>query len=250
MHASESMRSKETAVAARNAPSRSTGSTTASVVRTTSIVARAGASMPAPLAIPATDQPCPARTATLCTVSVVLIATAAASCPSGERVAAASSAPARILSIGSSSPMRPVEQTTTSPAETPRTSATCSAVRCVSRKPWVPVQALAPPELRTTASTRPSATTCRDHVTGAASTRLVVKTAAAWWSGPSLTTSARSGVPLALRPAVTPAARKPAGRWTGCWPLTVRLLRSGGRGSRRDRGRGWRTARPRRRCPW
>ena len=32
--------------------------------------------------------------------------------------------------------------------------------------------------------------------------------------------------------------------------LTVRLLRRAGRGSRRDRGRGWRTARRRRRCPW
>ena len=76
--------------------------------------------------------------------------------------------------------MRPVEQTTTSPAETPSTSATCSAVRWVSEKPWAPVQALAPPELSTTASARPSVTTWRDHVTGAASTRFDVKTAAAW----------------------------------------------------------------------
>ena len=245
------MRSNETAVAPRSAASRSTGSTTASVVRTTSIVARAGASMPAPLAMPETDQPCPPCDRDLVHGVGRLDRDGRVLVPVRRRGRRRRRRPRRaILSIGSSSPMRPVEQTTTSPAETPRTSATCSAVRCVSRKPWVPVQALAPPELRTTASTRPSATTWRDHVTGAASTRLVVKTAAAWWSGPSLTTSARSGVPLALSPAVTPAARKPAGRWTGCGPLTVRLLRSGGRGSRRDRGRGWRTARRRRRCPW
>ena len=54
-------------------------STTASVVSTTSIVASAGASMPAPLAMPETDQPSPAALATLCTVSVVLMAMAAAS---------------------------------------------------------------------------------------------------------------------------------------------------------------------------
>ena len=113
--------------------------------------------------------------------------------------------------MGSRSPMRPVEHTTTSPGATPSTAPTCSAVRWVSWKPGAPVHALAPPLLSTTASTRPSATTVRDHVTGAASTRLLVKTAAAWWSGPSLTTSARSGRPEVFRPAVTPAARNPRG---------------------------------------
>ena len=55
--------------------------------------------------------------------------------------------------------MRPVEQTATSAADSPRVAATSSAVRCVSWNPWWPVHAFAPPELRTTASTRPSATT-------------------------------------------------------------------------------------------
>ena len=45
-------------------------------------------------------------------------------------------------------------------AEQPSSSATCSAVAWVSGKPAGPVQALAPPELSTTASTRPSVTTC------------------------------------------------------------------------------------------
>lgn len=47
--------------------------------------------------------------------------------------------------------MSPVEATATSPAPMSSTSATFSAVACVSWKPLGPVQALAPPELRTTA---------------------------------------------------------------------------------------------------
>ena len=116
--------------------------------------------------------------------------------------------------MGSCSPIRPVEQTKTSVAETPSTSAVFSAVVWVFWKPCGPVQALAPPELRMTASTRPSLTTWRDQCTGAAATRLEVNTAAAALEGPSLTTRARSGLPEAFRPAVTPAARNPLGAVT------------------------------------
>ena len=56
MQPSESSRSKLTRVAARSAVSRSSADATASVVRTTSIVASWGASIPAPLAMPA-DRP-------------------------------------------------------------------------------------------------------------------------------------------------------------------------------------------------
>ena len=80
--------------------------------------------------------------------------------------------------------MRPVEATATSPAPCPRTSATFSAVACVSWKPLGPVQALAPPELRTTAETWPPFSTCSDQSTGAAFTRLEVKTPAAAQAGP------------------------------------------------------------------
>ena len=99
------------------------------------------------------------------------------------RAAVAAPIPARILSIGSCSPISPVEQTKTSVAETPSASAVFSAVVCVFWKPCGPVQALAPPELRMTASTRPSLTTSRDQCTGAAATRLEVKTAAAALDG-------------------------------------------------------------------
>ena len=54
---SESTRSKDRLVAVFSAACSVCGSTTASVVRTTSIVARLGASMPAPLAMPPTVQP-------------------------------------------------------------------------------------------------------------------------------------------------------------------------------------------------
>jgi hypothetical protein len=49
----------------------------------------------------------------------------------------------------------------------------------VSAKPSGPVQALAPPEFKITARNRPSLSTCWDQITGAALTRLLVKTPAA-----------------------------------------------------------------------
>ncbi len=94
--------------------------------------------------------------------------------------------------------MRPVEQTATSPAPMSSTSAAFSAVAWVSWKPFGPVQALAPPELRTTAVSCPLLRTCSDQRTGAALTRLEVKTPAAARRGPVLTTRARSGLPFSL----------------------------------------------------
>ena len=87
---SESMRSNVVAVAVRSTASSAPGSTTASVVTTTSIVARAGASMPAPLAMPPTLQPSRTACACLWTVSVVVMAMAA-SPPVGLNAAAAAS---------------------------------------------------------------------------------------------------------------------------------------------------------------
>ena len=180
------------------------------------MVASPGASMPAPLAMPPMvnswpSASVPMNSADLGTQSVVMMAVPASGPPSALRAAAAASTPGRILSMGSCSPIRPVEQTKTSVAEMPSTSATFSAVLWVFWKPVGPVQALAPPEFRITASTRPSETTWRDQCTGAAATRLLVKTAAAALDGPSLTTRARSGFPEAFSPAVTPAARNPWG---------------------------------------
>ncbi|KIX78260.1 hypothetical protein SF23_07620 [Streptomyces sp. MBRL 10] len=143
MQPSESTRSKVVRVAARSALSRVAPSTSASVVSTTSMVARPGASMPAPLAMPPTVQPSREAVAVLCTVSVVLMAMAAASPPSADSAAAAVSMPGRSLSIGSRTPMRPVEATAISPAlcsapvpDPLRVAATFSAVAWVSWKPW------------------------------------------------------------------------------------------------------------------
>ena len=68
--------------------------------------------------------------------------------------------------------MSPVEQTSTSPAETPSASADCaSAVRCVTWKPSAPVKQFAPPEFSTIAATVPSAMTCSDQRIGFALAR-------------------------------------------------------------------------------
>lgn len=266
MQPSESTRSKVVRVAPWRAVRRPPASTWASVVSTTSIVARAGASMPAPLAMPPTVHvPSGVSTETcavLATVSVVMIAVAAARPPSVDNAAAAVSTPASSASIGTGWPITPVDATTTSPEEMPSTSPTFSAVSCTCTKPSGPVQTFAEPELSTTAETTPSLTTCRDHTTGCPTTRLVVNTPAPTCAGPSFTTRARSGRPEGLSPATTPDARNPAGavtpgdvpglvptRASARWSVTVPLRPEGGRGPRAGRGPGSMTAAHRRRCP-
>src|SRR5690606_5355493 len=108
-------------------------------------------------------------------------------------------------------PISPVEQTATSIAPMPSASAVASAVRWVSPKPSGPVHALAPPEFRITARSRPSVSTCSDQITGAALTRLLVNRPAASYRGPLLITRARSGLPVAFNPQAVPAAWNPFG---------------------------------------
>ena len=123
MQPSASSRSKVVRTAPRSAASGS--ATTASVVSTHSMVARLGASIPAPLAMPPSVQPPGSLdTASLATVSVVRMASAAAAPPSTVRVAAAAETPGSKRVIGSRSPINPVEHTTTSPAPMPRWAAT------------------------------------------------------------------------------------------------------------------------------
>jgi hypothetical protein len=113
--------------------------TTASVVSTTSIVASWGASMPAPFAIPPTDQPLPSTRTCFDTESVVMIASAAACPPSRSSFPTAASTPARTCSRGFASPISPVEQTTTSIAPKPSRPATRSATAWVVWNPSAPV---------------------------------------------------------------------------------------------------------------
>ena len=164
------------------------------------MVARPGASMPAPLAMPPTVQPSPvARRPAWRRVSVVRIASAASAPPSASSAAAAASTPASSRSIGSRSPIRPVEQTATSPAPMPERGGDVlgGAVRVgEAGGPGAGVGAAGVEHDRATAGRRRR--TCRVQSTGAALTRLLVNTPAAASSGPSLTTSATSGAPLAL----------------------------------------------------
>lgn len=233
MQPSESSRSKLTRVARRSAASRSGAGRSTSVVMTTSMVARPGASIPAPFAMPPIAQPSPRRSAVFGTLSVVMMARAASIPPSAPSAAAAAVTPARRRSRSSCSPMRPVEQTSTSPAPTSSASATASAVACVVWKPCAPVKQLAPPELRTIAATSPSAIACCDQMMGLAFARLLVNTAAAARRGPRLTMRARSAAPELFNPQATPAASKPAGAVT----VTGRLRRGEGRASRAVRAR-------------
>ena len=234
MQPSELIRLTVRATAPPRAARAAAASTTASVVMTHSMVARPGASMPTPLIMPPALQATPSAVretaSSLGTVSVVIMARAASWPASGVGASAPAARPApdRRAGMSRGTPMTPVEHTRTSSGRTGRcgsesvsSSATRAAVAAASSAPRAPVQALAEPELRMTARAPPSATAARDHATGAATTRLVVKTPAATSSGPSLTTRARSGLPEALRPARTPAARNPAGAVT----LTGRLLR-------------------------
>ncbi len=107
--------------------------------------------MPAPLAMPPIVQPSgEVWMASLVTVSVVRIASAADGPPAWARSWAASSMPVRTASIGSRTPIRPVEQTATSSVAHPTSAAVHSAICRASASPADPVQAFAPPEFSTT----------------------------------------------------------------------------------------------------
>ena len=93
------------------------------------MVARAGASMPAPLAIPPTVYPRARWNAILLTVSVVLIASAAVVPPLREASPSAASSPPSSRSIGSRSPIRPVEHTAISPADSPSVPSAAARAR-------------------------------------------------------------------------------------------------------------------------
>ena len=158
--------------------------TTASVITTQSIVANAGASIPAPFAIPEKVNPSPATLAILATESVVIIACALSAKPSLFIVDEICDMPSRIFFIGRNSPIIPVEQTRTSLEDISKTLPTYSAVSWVSANPCGPVQAFAPPEFKTIALAIPCEATCLDQITGAATTLFEVKTAAQKNFGP------------------------------------------------------------------
>ena len=169
--------------------------------------------MPAPLAIPPMRTVLPAMRPSTATdfsrVSVVIIACAAALPPFEFRAETAEEIPFSILGTGRKLPITPVLATRTWQASTLRLDARHCALISESCIPLSPVQAFAHPELIRTARARP-----RDcfrfsllRITGAACTRLRVKTPAAD-AGCDVNTTARSS-PFFLIPADTPAARYP-----------------------------------------
>src|SRR5579872_4871545 len=105
--------------------------------------------------------------------------------------------------------MTPVEHGATSSGAQPIPAASAAQDSRASLIPALPVKQLAEPELAVTACRRPRRICSWVTTTGAALTRLVVKTPAAA-SGRSATITPRSLRPGSLRnPAATPAKRKP-----------------------------------------
>ena len=199
-------------------------SATASVVMTTSIVARPGASMPAPLAIPPTMKPS--------TDVDGLLGDGVGGHDRGRRRRGrrrrTGAACARVEPPAAGGPSAAARRSARSSRPRPRRRRSRAARRRARRCAWVswkpagPVHALAPPELSTTAAhARQTAGPAGTRATGAAWKRFAVKTPAAALSGPSLTTSATSGGtvalqtprhaggPEALRGAVTPVLTAP-----------------------------------------
>ena len=129
MQASESTRLKVMSHALARESWNSSGSTIASVVRKTSIVASCGASIPAPLAIPPNRAPPASTVAIFGTVSVVIIARAAEASALSPlpRARWIVLAPTRMDGMSSLTPMTPVEAITTSCGLHSRRVATCSA---------------------------------------------------------------------------------------------------------------------------
>ncbi|MCY1229504.1 hypothetical protein D9M72_418680 [compost metagenome] len=179
-----------------------------------SMVAMFGRIMPAPLLMPdsVTVLPsiCTVRDATLGCVSVVMIASAAASQLSALALAMAAGSPASRRSIGNCSRITPVENGSTWPAPIPNCAASASQVARALARPCSPVPAFALPVL-TTRARMPlpdllAAARCSRHTcTGAAQKRLLVKTPATVL--PSATRTTSTSLRLALR---MPASAQPS----------------------------------------
>src|SRR5947208_5581734 len=183
------------------------------------MVAMSGAIMPAPLAKPlivTVALPSFAvAVATLGNVSVVMIALAASSQASGPAAATRPSiTPSNALAL-SGSPITPVEARNTSAGLQPMARAAISAVNLQAARPVLPVNALALPELTTSARGFAPLRRSRHHSTGADGHFDVVKTPATVVPGANSAsiTSVRFLylMPAAAVPSLTPAMTGMAG---------------------------------------
>ena len=184
--------------------------------------------------------------AVLGTVSVVMIATAASGPPSGDRASAAASTPASSVSHGQPLADEPVEQTTTSPAETSEHVADVlgGAVRvgeALGPGAHVGAARVEDDGARRRRRRPPGATT----TTGAPTTRFVREDGGGDVRRSVVDDEGEVGPAGGLQPGGDPGGAEAGGAVT----VTVRLRPVGGRASRAGRARGSSTARRRPRCP-
>src|SRR5512138_2723177 len=130
--------------------------------------------------------------------------------PPGERDAHSPGSAATILPTGSGTPMTPVEETRSESFGRPSARHAASEVAFTAPSPSA-LHALALPLLTTMPRRAPRDFSRFPHATGAANTRFLVKTTSET-HGTSLTTRARSGLPVFLMPQAAPAPRKPRTR--------------------------------------
>jgi hypothetical protein len=190
-----------------------------SVVIKQSVVAIFGAIIPAPLTVAAIVISVP-EILSRCTAcfgfgSVVIIdfAKSSPALEEAESFAAALEIPAVILLIGSCSPMIPVEATKTLCGSSSICPAVLLHIFTALAIPNLPVQALALPELTTTAYTRGLLMCFLQICTAAETILFVVKTAAAL-APLGQTINPKSRLPDSLIPHAVPDAKKPFGEVT------------------------------------
>ena len=171
--------------------------------------------MPAPLAMPVTVTSIPStstrRDAPFGTVSVVMIARAAANQPSWRAAARASGSPSTIRSTGSGSMMTPVENASTCSGAQCASCAAVPHVACAAAMPASPVPAFALPALTISARKssprcRCASRCCRQTMTGAAQNRFCVKTPAATVPGSATTSTTSSRSQFLIFAAAVPSA--------------------------------------------
>ena len=166
--------------------------------------------MPTPFAQPPTRIDPVSAVASFSTVSVVKIAWANASPPPSANPEINPGIASSSCGMCSGSPMTPVEHCSTWFGSRLRAVAAAAVAATASASPRAPVAAFACPLLTMTARGEPEESRVLERWTGAAAIRLVVNSPAAVVAC-SPTSSARSGRPLALKPAVTADAKNPLG---------------------------------------
>ena len=171
--------------------------------------------IPAPLATPVTVIGVPSivtrRDVALGTVSVVMIAFAAASHPSLRTADCAAGSEATTRSTGNGSMITPVENGSTCSAVQPTRRAALAQVARAASSPCSPVPALALPALITSARKSSRRSCCawrcaRQITTGAAQKRFCVKTPAAIEPGSATISTTSSRIQLLIFAAAVPRA--------------------------------------------